>query len=204
MGILIPRCIAANEESIYFVASGQDVNIHKGKKLLVLVKSNPFPSLNTTTTTTWNVISTVLASRFNEKQLDYDREKFTCHVDKNGIFTIMAKTMIPSEPTLYRARYDPNAPLAPDTSTYNPNSGTHGEWISADMQPPGSYYFTRRTWIHRDTLATTFIQYADSMDRLPPMKTPVVDFGQLNESGLMVIDGIVNQTLSKAAIVSFF
>ncbi|KFH63869.1 hypothetical protein MVEG_10562 [Podila verticillata NRRL 6337] len=199
MGVLVPRCIAANEESIYFVASGQSLNIYKGEKLLVLVKSNRFPSLDSTDTT-WNVISLTLASQFNEKQLDYNREKFTCQVNKNGIFTIMAKTMIPSEPTLYRARFDPNAPLASNNRTFNPYNSTHGEWISADMQPPGSYYFTRRTWIHRDTLATTFIQYADSMDRLPPMKTPVVDYGQLNESGLMVIDGIVNQTLSKAAI----
>lgn len=185
MGRLVPKCIAANEESIYFVARGQNSSVNSDVELVVLAKSNPSPDLRNAT---WTIVSTAPASQFHERQLAYNRQKFSCYVDKNGVFTIMAKSWEATDRTIYRSRYDPY-------------SGTHGEWIPAEfnMFPPYEYIGTERSWIHPETKAATFIQYPISRNTLPPAFKPALEIGQMNEAGV-----VVSENLAEANIVSVF
>ncbi|KAG0091306.1 hypothetical protein BGZ93_008897 [Podila epicladia] len=177
MGKLVPKCIAANEESIYFVARGQDPSVNRDEELVVLAKSNPSPDLRNAT---WTVISTALASQFDERQRAYNREKFSCYVDKNGVFTIMAKSWEATDTTIYRSRYDPK----------------HGKWNRIDMSPPYEYGGTERSWIHTETVAATFIQYSNSRDTLPPAFKPALEIGQINEDGKEVSENLAKVNIT--------
>ncbi|KAG0350888.1 hypothetical protein BG005_009591 [Podila minutissima] len=182
MGRLVPKCIAANEESIYFVARGQNSSVNSDVELVVLAKSNPSPDLRNAT---WTIVSTAPASQFHERQLAYNRQKFSCYVDKNGVFTIMAKSWEATDRTIYRSRYDPY-------------SGTHGEWIPAEfnMFPPYEYIGTERSWIHPETKAATFIQYPISRNTLPPAFKPALEIGQMNEAGVVVSENLAEANIT--------
>ncbi|KAG0338398.1 hypothetical protein BG004_007251, partial [Podila humilis] len=191
MGILVPRCIAANQESVYFVARGQE---SAGKEeLLVLVKSSPNPDLSSTPT--WSVVSKSTSSLFNPKLLNFERSYFSCFVDKNGAFTIKAKS---KDTILYRARYDPAAPMGKfGTVNVLTSSKTNGDWVVSDMTPPAEIWNDERTWIHQESLATLFVQYPTSGDLLPPATIPTLEIGILNEAGAMV-----NLTLATSNITN--
>ncbi|KAG0038669.1 hypothetical protein BGZ82_011248 [Podila clonocystis] len=200
MGKLVPKCIAANEESIYFVASGQNPSVNSETELVILAKSNPSPDLRNTT---WTVVSTAPAEQFHGRQLIYNRQKFSCHVDKNGVFTIMAKSWVAADLTVYRTRYVPSAPLTSDSGTLNPNNSTHGEWIRANMIPPFEYWDTQRTWIHPETVAAAFIQYPSSGNKLPPSFKPTLEIGQMNEAGRAVSENPVKVNITDAVGVVY-
>ncbi|KAG0339363.1 hypothetical protein BG000_002286 [Podila horticola] len=194
MGKLVPKCIAANEESIYFVARGQNhTSINSDVELVVLAKSNPSPDLRHTT---WTVVSTAPAKMFHERQLAYSRKRFSCHVNKNGVFTIMAKSWEAADRTVYRTRYDPSAPLTSGSGTLNPTNGTHGEWKSANMFPDFELWNTERTWIHSETVPAAFIQYPSSGDKLPPAFKPTVEIGQMNEAGEAVSENLAEANIT--------
>ncbi|KAG0022568.1 hypothetical protein BGZ81_008475 [Podila clonocystis] len=200
MGKLVPKCITANEESIYFVASGQNPSINSDVELVILAKSNPSPDLRNTT---WTVVSTAPAEKFHGRQLIYNRQKFSCHVDKNGVFTIMAKSWVAADTTVYRTRYVPSAPLTSDSGTLNPNNGTHGEWIPANMIPPFEFWNTKRTWILPETVAAAFIQYSSSGDKLPPSSKPTLEIGQMNEDGRAASENLAETNITDAVGVVY-
>ncbi|KAI9232030.1 MAG: hypothetical protein BYD32DRAFT_429386 [Podila humilis] len=83
MSSLIPRCFAANNDTLYFLARA-DVNTTQG--LVVLAKSDPYPA--SIQEAVWSLVSasndTIFSTWYNTT---YETGDLACNVNDDGVFT---------------------------------------------------------------------------------------------------------------------
>ncbi|KAF9428791.1 hypothetical protein BGZ94_001015, partial [Podila epigama] len=122
MGILTPRCIAANKEAVFFVASGVSKDIHDGQELVVLVRSGTRPDL-ISGTVKWSVaeprvkqeVYTVFRARY-----DPDVPALADYGTKNHMGTELGEWLV--------------MPMYPTSPIWNTQrSWIHGETLEAQF-----------------------------------------------------------------------
>ncbi|KAG0012253.1 hypothetical protein BGZ80_000096 [Entomortierella chlamydospora] len=136
MGRLLPTCIASNKDSIYFVARAVSSDNVNGKPLIVLAKSEQFPTnLNNIS---WSIVSTVSMDQLRPFILPlYTGDNLLsvqCVVDDNGVFTVgVMRLLYQADGVDSSIRYDPNAALIDKSTTTHGNSTVDGlgEWSIA-------------------------------------------------------------------------
>lgn len=118
-----PNCIASDGSSLYahavvtIITGGTTLNSQN----IVLAQSNPNPS--SLTDISWKVISTINQSKLYILQGLASIKSFNCHVDSNGIFTILA--------TSSKSFAADQAPTRVRGYQYDPTNG--GSWANVDV-----------------------------------------------------------------------
>ncbi|KAF9401903.1 hypothetical protein BGX21_000218 [Mortierella sp. AD011] len=136
MGRLLPTCIASNRDSIYFIARAVSSDNVNGEPLIVLAKSEQFPTnLNNVS---WSIVSTVPMDQLKPFILPFytgnNLLSVQCVVDDDGVFTVgVMKLGHQVDGVGSSIRYDPNAALIDKSTTTHGNGtvGGLGEWTVA-------------------------------------------------------------------------
>ncbi|KAI8358000.1 hypothetical protein B0O80DRAFT_443759 [Mortierella sp. GBAus27b] len=121
--VLEPNCIATDGTYLYAHAlltiaiGGPSVN----NQNIVLVQSNPNPS--SLTDISWKVVSTINQSKLYILQGLASIKSFNCHVDSNGVFTILA--------TSSKSFSADQAPSRVRGYQFDPTGG--GSWTNVDV-----------------------------------------------------------------------
>lgn len=121
---LIPRCFAANNETVYFLARTTQKTKYGTNELAVLAKSDPYPaSIHDAKRTVVSTYNTCYFSGLGD--IFGDSGALMCTVDNNGVFIFTG-------PYYYNARrsyrFDPQAPKNDYFETFPKN--TTGEWAA--------------------------------------------------------------------------
>ncbi|KAF9331000.1 hypothetical protein BG006_006093 [Podila minutissima] len=119
MGKLIPRCFAANSDTVYFLARAVSTNDKTGPEMVALVKSDPYPASiqEAKWTVVNNTTSRFFSSWYNRYYMSGD---LSCTVDDNGVFIFTGQYSSNGARSSYR--YDPLAPR--DTNHKTTINGT--------------------------------------------------------------------------------
>ncbi|KAG0356257.1 hypothetical protein BG005_004829 [Podila minutissima] len=125
MGKLIPRCFAANSDTVYFLARAVSTNDKTGPEMVALVKSDPYPASiqEAKWTVVNNTTSRFFSSWYNRYYMSGD---LSCTVDDNGVFIFTGQYSSSGARNSYR--YDPLAPRDANHKTL-PTNAT-GEWTA--------------------------------------------------------------------------
>ncbi|KFH66892.1 hypothetical protein MVEG_07417 [Podila verticillata NRRL 6337] len=124
MGKLVPRCFAANSDTLYFLARAVRTDDKTQQELVALVKSDPYPA--SIQAARWTVVSTSSSKHFSRWYYRYTTSSdLSCTVDDNGIFMFTGPFVSDARVSF---RYDPLAPK----NTYHDTSPKNatGEWIT--------------------------------------------------------------------------
>ncbi|KAG0016735.1 hypothetical protein BGZ81_011071 [Podila clonocystis] len=112
MGKLIPRCFAANSDTVYFLARAVRTNEKNGPELVALVKSDPYPV--SIQEAKWTVVDNTDSRLFSYwYNRHYESGDLSCTVDDNGVFMFTGQYNNGAR-TSYR--YDPLAPKDKNTT----------------------------------------------------------------------------------------
>lgn len=115
-----PACIAVNQDSMYAVIEGSQLNSRDGGLFTLIKTEHPTIAAGNNI---WSVVSTMPVKNFWDEEYDiFSQIMFSvCSVDRDGAFTFRLQDSS-------GIRYDPMAPKAPRLQTCSADSNSHGEW----------------------------------------------------------------------------
>lgn len=164
-----PVCIAANRDSVYYIAKTYIGNI----KAFVLVKSSGF---TVSPTNAWSVVSVTPSPNPATTRVWDFISNSDCNVDSNGVFTWRSYM----DQFVNGVRYDPNAPWVSTSGTTNPGNRTHGEWNKVLLTQPesvkGQIQLISESGVNGagDTMNTLIVYYPHASERDPAFMAPSI------------------------------
>lgn len=106
MGKLVPRCFAANSDTLYFLARAVRTNDKTQQELVALVKSDPYPA--SIQAARWTVVSNSSSKYFSRWYYRYTMSgDLSCTVDDNGVFMFTGRTLTMLELAFATIRWRP-------------------------------------------------------------------------------------------------
>ncbi|KAF9307251.1 hypothetical protein BGZ74_008137 [Mortierella antarctica] len=192
-----PGCIAANRDSVYYIAKTYIGDV----KAFLLAKSSGFTS---SPTNTWSVVSVTPSPNLATTRVWDFISNSDCSVDSNGVFTWRSYM----DQFSNGVRYDPNTPWISTSGTTNPFNKTHGEWNKVLLTQPESVQGQIQLISEPgsngagDAKDTLVVYYPHASERDPAFVAPSINYATVKSEKEKIVVSEVNLAQSQLALTN--